>query len=290
MKTMNALYLLILYYFPVAAQLPEPLLIRVDYEFTHINDTTNPQKPMQENMILMVGKTSSSYRRAPAVPQQKQTSGGVSAGPVSVVSGKPMAVVSGPGVTDVELFQFPANGLLKTVASLGINKYVVEAKLPGIDWKLSNEKKDLGGYACQKATGAYAGRVYIAWFATDLPFRQGPWKLSGLPGLILEARDQKNEVHFLFREVKKPMPGETTTFPKRNLVPTRQTALDRAREAFEENPVAVMQAQLPPGAPTPLLAYRDASGIIVTGEEAQALINKKRKEKKTFNNNPLERN
>jgi GLPGLI family protein len=289
MRTSPALFLSLFLSFPGLAQQPETLLAGVSYEFVHINDTTKRQQPVRENMLLMIGKTSSSYRRAPLVPAQKQPSNTAPSGPVRVVSGGPMAVVSGLGVTDVELFQLPAEGLIKTVASLGRSNYMVEAKLPVIDWKLLNEQKDIGGYTCQKAAGTYAGRTYFAWFTPDLPFRHGPWKLSGLPGLILEATDETGEVKFLFRELKKALPEESTTYLRRNLIPTSETALTRAREAFEESPVATMQAQLPAGAPTPLLAYRDANGTTVTGEEAQALIDKKRKQAKTFTNNPLER-
>ena len=45
------------------------------------------------------------------------------------------------------------------------------------------------GYVCQKATCSFRGRDFIAWFAMDLPVRDGPWKFGGLPGLILKVYD-----------------------------------------------------------------------------------------------------
>ena len=57
------------------------------------------------------------------------------------------------------------------------------------NWIISFEIQELLGYTCQKATCHFRGRNYVAWFAPDIPVRQGPWKLGGLPGLILKAHD-----------------------------------------------------------------------------------------------------
>ncbi|MEZ4856935.1 MAG: GLPGLI family protein [Gelidibacter sp.] len=60
------------------------------------------------------------------------------------------------------------------------------------NWKLSNEFKNILGYKCQKATINYRGRDYIAYFTTKIPFNNGPWKFSGLPGVILEIKSTDN--------------------------------------------------------------------------------------------------
>lgn len=55
-------------------------------------------------------------------------------------------------------------------------------------WKISDSsKKEILGYLCKMATCEFRGRVYTVFFSEKLPFNVGPWKLTGLPGTILEA-------------------------------------------------------------------------------------------------------
>ena len=80
-----------------------------------------------------------------------------------------------------------------------------EPKFPLIKWEITTDKKTLGTFACQKAKGRFRGRNYEAWFTFEIPLSNGPWKLQGLPGLILEAYDDLREVQFLFESIEIPM-------------------------------------------------------------------------------------
>ena len=57
-------------------------------------------------------------------------------------------------------------------------------------WTMTDSTREVLGYTCQQATADFRGRHWTAWFATDIPVSDGPWKLGGLPGLILEAYDE----------------------------------------------------------------------------------------------------
>ena len=61
-----------------------------------------------------------------------------------------------------------------------------------INWKIENKFKKIEKFNCQKATCFFAGRNYNAWFTADIPLSYGPWKLNGLPGLILEVYDDES--------------------------------------------------------------------------------------------------
>lgn len=71
---------------------------------------------------------------------------------------------------------------------------------PDYTWKITKESKMILGFKCYKATTKFRGRDWTAYFSYDLPFAAGPWKLKGLPGAILEAKDGENM--FTFSAIK----------------------------------------------------------------------------------------
>lgn len=67
------------------------------------------------------------------------------------------------------------------------------------DWVITEDTLHVLNYACQKATTSFRGRDYTAWFTLDIPVSEGPWKLHGLPGLILKVED--SEKTFCFQAI-----------------------------------------------------------------------------------------
>jgi GLPGLI family protein len=80
-----------------------------------------------------------------------------------------------------------------------------EPKWIDLKWKIFKDKKIIGNIQCQKAMTKFRGRSFTAWFAPSIPIHDGPWKLNGCPGLILEAYDDTDEVVFLFSGIKYPL-------------------------------------------------------------------------------------
>lgn len=70
-------------------------------------------------------------------------------------------------------------------------------------WILLPDKKVFQNYTLQKATTKFGGRNWIAWFANEIPFQEGPYKFQGLPGLIVELSDDKNNFGFKLIKSKK---------------------------------------------------------------------------------------
>lgn len=66
------------------------------------------------------------------------------------------------------------------------------------NWTILRDKKLVLGFSCQKAEVSYGGRIWTAWFTSDIPIQDGPYKFCTLPGLILEIYDENKEYQFTF--------------------------------------------------------------------------------------------
>ena len=80
-------------------------------------------------------------------------------------------------------------------------RYKEEMVMP--QWEMLDGDTTIVGYPCRKAKTTFRGRSWIAWYAMDIPYQYGPWKLFGLPGLILKAYDVKGDFYFVCNGIEK---------------------------------------------------------------------------------------
>lgn len=220
-------------------QQTEPALARVLYDFTHINDTLQPDKPHKEEMVLYIGKQASLYgtytieRRDQLIKKQMDD---------PAFDGN-LTITGSAHATNESYYARPADHIFKQVNRLAGDSYVLEAAYPAIDWQLTAETKTIGGYQVQQATCHFKGRDYTAWFTTEIPFQSGPWKLLGLPGLVLEATDSRNEVAFHYAGFETLTKGDATVALPENAITATQKEFDRLTDAFHKNRQAFMDAR-----------------------------------------------
>ena len=81
-------------------------------------------------------------------------------------------------------------GQMTITDRISLQDYRYADSLHAQTWTMGDSTREVLGYTCQQATADFRGRRWTAWFATDIPVSDGPWKLGGLPGLILEAYDE----------------------------------------------------------------------------------------------------
>ena len=187
------------------AQKTDTARMLVHYKFSWVQDTTNRAHPYTENMVLYVGKKAAAYRSYDGVVYKAQFKKAFMEAAAATPDGRPDINRRGVG-SNTEYYQYPNDQKLVIQDQLMMNTYAINGPMPAIDWKTSGDTVTFDGLHCQKATCHFKGRDYTAWFCPDLPVRTGPWKLNGLPGVIVDARDSKNEVVFKFDGVEKANP------------------------------------------------------------------------------------
>lgn len=172
----------------------EPALACVKYEFKHIYDTLQANSPDVKEMSLFLGKNSCKY-----VDDRIYNS----VTPIATVASNSEYSEASERINALNnqslgIYKNYGNSKISVVDLVVDNISLVEEEIPTIQWKITTETKEIKGLKCQKAIGDCKGRTYEAWFCKDYPYSAGPWKLSGLPGLIIEASDKKNQVVFSF--------------------------------------------------------------------------------------------
>ncbi len=193
------LFILVSVFGIASAQTPDKAVWLAHYNFSHVTDTTKGTKVYTEKFILLLGKNASVYRSLDKQLAQDKMTEELAAQVKAATNPNSIDLTlhGSPNTTADEYYQYVNDKKLYTEKRI-INYYVSEEPLPVINWKISRDTASFAGQHCQKATTHFKGRDYEAWFCPSLPFQNGPWKLNGLPGLIVEAYDTKKEVVFKF--------------------------------------------------------------------------------------------
>jgi len=101
------------------------------------------------------------------------------------------------------------------------SKVIINDILIYPDWKIENNFKKIGEYNAQKATAFIYDRTWTVYFTNELRINGGPWRLIGLPGLVLEATENTSTYQFKltkikkndeFNEIYKPIHNKESTF------------------------------------------------------------------------------
>jgi len=162
---------------------------RFFYDYKFIPDSTDRSKVLNEVMLLDIDKTGSKYygqqkfiadstSRADLEKQLKLSPNNIS-----------MNRRDKPGQVNYKVTKEYPDFKTYLFTNISSDSYKVEEdKKP--EWKILPDKQKIGEYNAQKATTKYGGREWTAWFSTDLPFQDGPYKFYGLPGLIVKIEDK----------------------------------------------------------------------------------------------------
>ncbi|MCI9846697.1 GLPGLI family protein [Flavobacterium pectinovorum] len=72
-----------------------------------------------------------------------------------------------------------------------------------LKYELTGKTKKIESYNCQEARLSLNDRKYTIWFMPEIQINFGPYKLNGLPGLIMEVTEETSNIKITFKSMKK---------------------------------------------------------------------------------------
>jgi len=238
MKTTVLTIFSFLFLLEVSAQ--EKAVAKIHYQFKHVNDTTQRDNYLRDEVVVYLGETGSYYTSNSAHRMQEQMQEQLGS---STFDGNLVIKSGGSPIRESYLIDIAKDKVSK-VKKVGSREFILQEKFPKMDWAIEEDTKVIGGYNCQKAITTFKGRNYEAWFTTDIPMAFGPWKLNGLPGLILAAKDDKGEVIFEYAGFDKLDDTKVVLIqPSSKAIESTEEEIVKMEKAFEANPAAFLSAQ-----------------------------------------------
>ncbi len=160
------------------------------------------------------------------------------------------------------------------------------------NWKILPDKEKIGAYNTQKATTEFGGRKWTAWFSTELPFQDGPYKFHGLPGLIVKVEDDGKNYSWTLQGNKNVENWEEFSFAEKantkygmsnTAVATTKEKFTKSYENFKADPLAEARPYM-----TPEFLNKTMPGSSKTFGEMMKEQEKLLKDFFGSNNNPIE--
>lgn len=270
---------------------------RFFYDYKYIADSTNRAEVKSDIMLLDIDKSGSKYysrekfisdsiTKADIAKQMKGGFGG------SINIKKNIK----PGTIFTSVTKKYPDYSMSFSEKVGNTTYkVAEDQKP--EWKILPDKEKIGDYNTQKATTNYGGRTWTAWFTTDIPFQDGPYKFYGLPGLIVKIEDKTGShiITLIGNKKTEAASDEDLQIPGLTMIGIGGKEIEVTKKQFKKawkdyltDPTKDMKqtmSTLPAGA---VVNMKNADGKSIDMNEMYRNIEKRAKEEVAKNNNKIE--
>ncbi|PJB59753.1 MAG: hypothetical protein CO098_01725 [Bacteroidetes bacterium CG_4_9_14_3_um_filter_41_19] len=169
--------------------------LSITYSLAWKQDTNNLEQVRHENMILLVGQKISLFMSKNFYTRRLL-------GRKAEREGRLHEFLDGP-----EMQNFRTRYSYKIYKNYPASRYTYtdkvmpaflqyEENLDVFNWQLTDLVDTIGDYMAYCAYTDYGGRHWVAWYTTDIPVNDGPYKFRGLPGLIIRLYDDKKQYVF----------------------------------------------------------------------------------------------
>lgn len=113
--------------------------------------------------------------------------------------------------------------------------FLVTDSIRHIDWKLTDEVREIAGYHCRRANALVLDSIYVVAFYTDqIPVTGGPESFAGLPGMILGlALPYENTTWFATKVEDKSLREADLTAPQKGRAVDRTGLLSTIQSSLK---------------------------------------------------------
>ena len=220
-------------------------VLTVQYDMEALTDLSKPDQPIKETMRLDIGRKSSRFYSYTAAVRDSvlkaDMDNGASTETISQHAKQYKSVWS------EQTFKGYPEGHMTTLDEIAgdISRLRCEEEEEKPEWKLTADTLTLLGYRCTRATTQFKGRQWTAWFTPDIPVSEGPWKLCGLPGMILKAEDAEGHYRFAANGIEQCRDEAPILFGGKDYERVSRKQYARVHERFFADPVGFITGSMP---------------------------------------------
>lgn len=273
---------------------------RFIYEYKFIPDSTKRDDIKKEMMALDITSKGSMYQSLQKMAEDSAMTAQINKMLASGGANFNFNKREGAGSVDYKVTKDYPDFKVCLHQRMSVDNYKISEDEKPV-WKILSETQKIGEYSAQKATTDFGGRHWIAWFSTDLPFQDGPYKFYGLPGLIVKLEDKTgSHIMTLVANKKMNMVAEDGIKPKGNvrMFGLGDKEIDIAEGQFKKlwkdyvnDPAKNMRELMNQSNPNMKVVFKvrtDDGKEISDPREMSRNLEKRVKEKEKANNNKIE--
>ncbi|TVZ27912.1 GLPGLI family protein [Gillisia sp. Hel_I_86] len=213
---------------------------KITYLMTYQIDSTNIQRVESEEMVLYIGNNISRFSSAgKAIGDSLMNS--IDRKSKSQANYAKIQSQIPPTSFDYYIYKRIPEGKLSFTRKIVKDNFKYIEDLDKIKWNIDADTKKINSYKVQKATTYYAGRNYTAWFTSEIPISDGPYKFNGLPGLILKISDNKNHYSFELLKLQKLEIPISISFNEKAYISTTKERFKRVKKEYDIDPIAALE-------------------------------------------------
>ncbi len=219
--------------------------LTVQYQTMIIPDMLNKDKTTEETMMLEIGKGMSKFYSYTKYVCDSVLNADFANKASQETINEHLKQYGKSKLTEATFKGYPLGKVTTLDEIAGLTRLRCEEQEEAPQWTLRNDTATILSYFCRKAECKFKGRNWIAWFTTEISTTEGPWKLYGLPGLIIKAEDEEKHYVFVCAGIEQCHGNKPILFYGKNYEPVNRKAYNKIHERYNADPVGFITGSNP---------------------------------------------